>query len=89
MPPNPELSRLVTSADFILFTERIKRDHQIAIVPSSKLGLGNEAIFKFKCQRSNVDFLGTAIDALEDWLSQNKVSRVLRLASCTLIAWGP
>ncbi|KIR69125.1 cytoplasmic protein [Cryptococcus bacillisporus CA1873] len=73
VPPNPELSRLMTSADFILFTERIKRDHQIAIVPSPKLGLGNEAIFKFRCQRSNVDFLGTAIDALEDWLSQNKI----------------
>ncbi|EAL23071.1 hypothetical protein CNBA5960 [Cryptococcus deneoformans B-3501A] len=73
VPPNPELSRLVASADFILFTERIKRDHQIAIVPSSKLGLGNEAIFKFRCQRSNVDFLGTAIDALEDWLSQNNI----------------
>lgn len=79
MPPNPELSRLMTSADFILFTERIKRDHQIAIVPSPKLGLGNEAIFKFRCQRSNVDFLGTAIDALEDWLSQNKVRHVLKL----------
>ncbi|WVO20505.1 uncharacterized protein IAS62_001802 [Cryptococcus decagattii] len=73
VPPNPELSRLMTSADFILFTERVKRDHQIAIVPSPKLGLGNEAIFKFRCQRSNVDFLGTAIDALEDWLSQNKI----------------
>lgn len=79
MPPNPELSRLMTSADFILFAERIKRDHQIAIAPSPKLGLGNEAIFKFRCQRSNVDFLGTAIDALEDWLSQNKVRYVLKL----------
>lgn len=36
-----------------------------------------------------MDFLGTAIDALEDWLSQNKVSHVLRLVSCTLIARGP
>ncbi|WRT70668.1 uncharacterized protein IL334_007666 [Kwoniella shivajii] len=73
VPPNPELTRLVTSTDFILFTERVKRDHQIAIVPSAKFGQGDEAIFKFRCQRSNIDFLGTARDALEEWLGQNKI----------------
>ncbi|WWC92268.1 uncharacterized protein L201_007222 [Kwoniella dendrophila CBS 6074] len=73
VPPNPELTRLVTSTDFILFTERVKRDHQIAIVPSAKFGQGDEAIFKFRCQRSNIDFLGTARDALEEWLGQHNI----------------
>ncbi|WVW80867.1 hypothetical protein I302_102857 [Kwoniella bestiolae CBS 10118] len=73
VPPNPELTRLVTSSDFILFTERVKRDHQIAIVPSAKFGQGDEAIFKFRCQRSNIDFLGTARDALEEWLGQHNI----------------
>ncbi|WVF68055.1 hypothetical protein IAT40_002818 [Kwoniella sp. CBS 6097] len=73
VPPNPELTRLVTSSDFILFTERVKRDHQIAIVPSAKFGQGDEAIFKFRCQRSNIDFLGTARDVLEEWLGQHNI----------------
>nr|XP_019008143.1 cytoplasmic protein [Kwoniella pini CBS 10737]OCF46924.1 cytoplasmic protein [Kwoniella pini CBS 10737] len=73
VPPNPELTRLVTSSEFILFTERVKRDHQIAIVPSAKFGQGDEAIFKFRCQRSNIDFLGTARDALEEWLGQHNI----------------
>ncbi|WWD20688.1 hypothetical protein CI109_105164 [Kwoniella shandongensis] len=73
VPPNPELTRLVTSTDFILFTERVKRDHQIAIVPSAKFGQGEEAIFKFRCQRSNIDFLGTSRDALEEWLGQHNI----------------
>ncbi|WVR08561.1 hypothetical protein IAU60_005616 [Kwoniella sp. DSM 27419] len=73
VPPNPELTRLVASPDFILFTERVKRDHQIAIVPSAKFGQGDEAIFKFRCQRSNIDFLGTARDVLEEWLGQHNI----------------
>jgi len=64
----------VTSTEFILFAERVKRDHQIAIVPSAKFGQGDEAIFKFRCQRSNIDFLGTARDSLEEWLGQHNVS---------------
>ncbi|KAK8850505.1 hypothetical protein IAR55_004423 [Kwoniella newhampshirensis] len=73
VPPNLELTRLITSPDFILFTERVKRDHQIAIVPSAKFGQGEEAIFKFRCQRSNIDFLGTSRDALEEWLGQHNI----------------
>jgi hypothetical protein len=73
VPPNPDLTRLVTSTEFILFAERVKRDHQIAIVPSAKFGQGNESIFKFRCQRSNIDFLGTARDSLEEWLGQRNV----------------
>lgn len=73
VPPNPELTRLVTSTEFIVFTETVKRDHQIAIVPSAKFGQGDEAIFKFRCQRSNIDFLGTARDSLEEFLSQHGI----------------
>lgn len=73
VPPNAELTRLVTSTEFILFAERVKRDHQIAIVPSAKFGQSDEAIFKFRCQRSNIDFLGTARDSLEGWLGQHNV----------------
>lgn len=73
VPPNPELTRLVTSTEFIVFAEKVKRDHQIAIVPSAKFGQGDEAIFKFRCQRSNIDFLGTARDSLEEFLGQHGV----------------
>lgn len=73
VPPNAELTRLVTTTDFILFTEKVKRDHQIAILPSAKFGQGDEAIFKFRCQRSNIDFLGTARDSLEEFLGQHGV----------------
>ena len=73
MPPNPELTRLVTSTEFVVFAEKVKRDHQIAIVPSAKFGQGDEAIFKFRCQRSNIDFLGTARDSLEEFLNQHGV----------------
>jgi hypothetical protein len=76
VPPNPELTRLVASTDFILFAERVKRDHQIAIVPSAKFGQGDEAVFKFRCQRSNIDFLGTARDSLEEFLKQHNVGCV-------------
>lgn len=74
VPPNPELTRLVTSPDFIVFSEEVKRDHQIAISPSAKFGQGDEAVFKFRCQRSNIDFLSSARDALEEWLGQHNVS---------------
>ena len=73
VPPNPELTRLATSPEFIVFTERVKRDHQIAIVPSAKFGQGDEAIFKFRCQRSNIDFLSTARDSLEEFLAQHNI----------------
>ena len=51
----------------------MKRDHQIAIVPSAKFGQGDEAIFKFRCQRSNIDFLGTARESLEEFLGARNV----------------
>ncbi|KAL7422885.1 hypothetical protein Q5752_002182 [Cryptotrichosporon argae] len=73
VPPSPELTRLVTSAEFVIFADGVKRDHQITIQPSARFGQGDEAIFKFRCQRSNVDFLTTARDALEEFLAQHNV----------------
>ena len=73
VPPNAELTKLATSPEFIVFAEGIKRDHQIAIAPSTKFGQGDEAIFKFRCQRSNIDFLGTARDSLEEFLAQRGI----------------
>lgn len=73
VPPNTELTRLISSTDFVLFTERMKRDHQIAISPSARFGQGDEAIFKFRCQRSSIDFLTTVHDALVEFLASHNV----------------
>ncbi|WOO79323.1 KH domain protein [Vanrija pseudolonga] len=73
VPPSAELTRLVTSTEFVLFTERIKRDHQIAISPSPRFGQGDEAIFKFRCQRSSIDFLSTVHDSLEEFLAKHNL----------------
>ncbi|EKD02270.1 cytoplasm protein [Trichosporon asahii var. asahii CBS 8904] len=73
VPPSAELTRLVSSTDFVLFTERMKRDHQIAIAPSARFGQGDEAIFKFRCQRSSVDFLSTVHDALVEFLAGHNI----------------
>nr|ODN96094.1 cytoplasmic protein [Cryptococcus depauperatus CBS 7855] len=74
IPFNPELPRLVASNDFVIFSERVKHDHQIAIHPPIRLSPGTEAIFKFRCQRSNVHCLDTAREALEEWLGQQNIS---------------
>lgn len=79
IPPNPDVARVCASPDFLAFTERIKRDFQVSIVPSLKKGSNGspsggpgECSFKFMCQRSNSDFLVTAREHLEQFLvSQN------------------
>ncbi|KDQ63869.1 hypothetical protein JAAARDRAFT_119390 [Jaapia argillacea MUCL 33604] len=77
IPPNPDLSRICTSPDFAAFVERIKRDFQIAVVPIIKTAPNpanggmetcTECSFKFRCQRSNADFLVTAREMLEQFL---------------------
>lgn len=73
VPPNAELTRLISSTDFVLFTERMKRDHQIAISPSARFGQGDEAIFKFRCQRSSIDFLTSVHDALVEFLGSHNI----------------
>ncbi|KAI5119924.1 hypothetical protein M0805_000889 [Coniferiporia weirii] len=79
IPPSSDIARVCASPDFLAFTERIKRDFQVSIVPSLKKAPNGspsvspgECSFKFMCQRSNSDFLITAREHLEQFLvSQN------------------
>ncbi|KZT06753.1 uncharacterized protein LAESUDRAFT_725514 [Laetiporus sulphureus 93-53] len=75
VPPHPELPRICASSDFVAFTERVKRDSQVIISPNIKLpspglstDISSECSFKFRCQRSNSDFLVTAREMLEQFL---------------------
>ncbi|KZO94984.1 hypothetical protein CALVIDRAFT_565105 [Calocera viscosa TUFC12733] len=73
VPPSSQLENVAVSADFLAFTERVKRDLHIAIFPPAKPGSGDEVSFKFRCQRSNVDFLPAAREALEAFLVSRHV----------------
>jgi hypothetical protein len=76
-----DLTALLTSPDFVVFTETIKRDHQIAITPSANLGEADEAVFSFRCQRSQTEAMGMAREALEKYLGEHEVSCSGRLTS--------
>ncbi|KAH8120635.1 cytoplasmic protein [Phellopilus nigrolimitatus] len=79
IPPSVDITRVCSSPDFLAFTDRIKRDFQVSVVPAVKKGPNSspsvspgECSFKFMCQRSNSDFLITAREHLEQFLvSQN------------------
>ncbi|KAI0651635.1 cytoplasmic protein [Trametes meyenii] len=87
VPPHPDLARICQSPDFLNFTERVKRELQVVIVPNVKGGNSNgaaanggglqeppaECAFKFRCQRSNSDFLATAREMLEQFLIEHNV----------------
>ncbi|EMD41708.1 hypothetical protein CERSUDRAFT_146926 [Gelatoporia subvermispora B] len=81
VPPHPDLARICSSPDFIAFTERVKREFQVVISPNVKPGSPNggateqptECSFKFRCQRSNSDFLVTAREMLEQYLINHNV----------------
>ncbi|KAH9947646.1 cytoplasmic protein [Amylocystis lapponica] len=82
VPPQSELARVCALPDFIAFTERVKRDFQVVVSPSIKTSpaangssseLPTECSFKFRCQRSNSDFLGTAREMLEQFLISHNV----------------
>ncbi|KAI0690686.1 cytoplasmic protein [Cytidiella melzeri] len=82
VPPNPELSRICASPEFLAFVDKVKRDFQVIIVPNIKVvppspGRSSEApmdcSFKFRCQRSNSDFLMTAREVLEQFLLSHNV----------------
>ena len=68
VPPQAELRVLVASPDFNAFVEQIKRELQVVIFPNLKTSNGGETptetSFKFRCQRSNSDFLVTAREML-------------------------
>ncbi|OSD06003.1 cytoplasmic protein [Trametes coccinea BRFM310] len=82
VPPHPDLARICQSPDFVNFTERVKRELQVVISPNIKNGVANggsmqeapaECSFKFRCQRSNSDFLATAREMLEQFLIEHNV----------------
>ena len=83
VPPHPELTRICSSPDFLTFAERVKRDFQVIIVPNVKASAAvnggsasesaMECSFKFRCQRSNSDFLITAREMLEQFLISHNV----------------
>ncbi len=73
VPGHPELLRVATSQDFIAFSERMKREYQVAVIPlMNDQGLSPSS-FKFKCQRSNSDCLITVRETLEIFLIGNHV----------------
>ncbi|KAF9499878.1 hypothetical protein BDN71DRAFT_1410489 [Pleurotus eryngii] len=83
VPSSPDLPRVCASADFIAFVERVKRELQVAITPNIKSHIGNgngsgaetpsDYSFKFRCQRSNSDFLVTAREMLEQFLINHNI----------------
>jgi hypothetical protein len=82
VPSSTDLPRLCSSPEFTAFVERIKRDFQVSIVPNVKspsIGVvsGSETppeySFKFRCQRSNSDFLITAREMLEQFLINHNI----------------
>lgn len=89
VPPNSDLPRLCASPEFTNLVERVKRELQVSITPNFKvLGASNgassssttiapempaEYSFKFRCQRSNSDFLITAREMLEQFLLNHNV----------------
>jgi hypothetical protein len=69
VPPHSELASIVQSADYMTFSENCKRDFQVVILPQIPAsGSGERPSFKFRCQRSNSDFLATAREQLEAFL---------------------
>ncbi|KAF8168337.1 cytoplasmic protein [Crassisporium funariophilum] len=83
VPPSPELPRVCASAEFSGLAEHVKRELQVSIVPNfkkpsaSNVSSGSETptdySFKFRCQRSNSDFLITAREMLEQFLLNHNV----------------
>ncbi|KAF8226064.1 cytoplasmic protein [Tricholoma matsutake] len=83
VPPSADLPRICASDGFNKLAERVKRELQVSVVPNVKTaGITNgssgsetptEFSFKFRCQRSNSDFLITAREMLEQFLISNNV----------------
>jgi hypothetical protein len=83
VPPSADLPRICASDGFHKLADRVKRELQVSIVPNVKpasTANGNsgsetptEFSFKFRCQRSNSDFLITAREMLEQFLISNNI----------------
>lgn len=82
VPPSSEIPRVCNLPEFSTFTEGVKRDLQVSIVPNIKSITSNgngvsdvspEYSFKFRCQRSNSDFLIAARELLEQFLLNHNI----------------
>ncbi|GAA6006103.1 hypothetical protein JCM11491_002032 [Sporobolomyces phaffii] len=74
LPHSSEMAALTLSQDFVNLTEKIKRDLNITILPwVDRTGAGEETIIRFCLNRSNVDFLATSRDLVEEYLVQRKI----------------
>ncbi|EGO02484.1 hypothetical protein SERLA73DRAFT_158482 [Serpula lacrymans var. lacrymans S7.3] len=84
VPPSADILALCASADFAAFVERVKSELQVSITPtlqniisngvgSSGSEASSDCTFKFRCQRSNTDFLTAAREMLEQFLLNNKI----------------
>jgi hypothetical protein len=82
VPPTTELQRICSSPDFAAFTDQIKREFQVSVTPNfrslvnSGVNVGeniSEYSFKFRCQRSNSDFLVSAREMLEQYLINHNI----------------
>ncbi|KAK4705799.1 hypothetical protein P7C70_g410, partial [Phenoliferia sp. Uapishka_3] len=75
LPHSDEMSNLTISQDWMGLTERIKRDLNITILPwVDRSGCGEETIVRFCLNRSNVDFLATSRDLVEEFLVGRKIN---------------
>lgn len=72
VPPSSDLAKVVNSAHFMDFAEKIKRELQVTIIAHLR-GVPEQSIFKFHCQRSNADYLGPARELLETYLVNSKI----------------
>ncbi|KIY45344.1 hypothetical protein FISHEDRAFT_49267 [Fistulina hepatica ATCC 64428] len=82
VPPSADLALLCRSADFNALVDRVKRDLQVSVTPNiktSRTANGASSMtptdnsFKFRCQRSNSDFLVTAREMLETFLVNHNI----------------
>ncbi|GAA5856623.1 hypothetical protein JCM8547_005897 [Rhodosporidiobolus lusitaniae] len=75
LPHSSEMAALTLSQDFVNLTEKIKRDLNITILPwVDRSGNNEETIIRFCLNRSNVDFLATSRDLVEEYLVQRKIN---------------
>ncbi|KAI5480493.1 KH domain protein [Pseudohyphozyma bogoriensis] len=75
LPHSAEMAALTLSQDFVNLTERIKRDLNITILPwVDRTGAGEETIIRFCLNRSNVDFLATSRDLVEEYLVSRNIN---------------
>jgi hypothetical protein len=72
VPPSSDLAKVINSAHFVDFVDKIKRDLQVTIIPHLKNG-SEQPLFKYHCQRSNTDYLGPARELLETYLVNSNI----------------